>query len=87
MWSWSGAGCGENLRSRRLRWFGHMERREEGDPLAVIREWEVEGRCPSGRPRKTWQKTVEEDLQSLQINKAQALCHEEWKKIIACQTP
>ena len=75
------------VRSRRLHWFGHVERREEGDPLAVIREWEVEGRCPHGRPRKTWQRTVEEDLQSLHIDKAQALCSEQWKKIIARLTP
>ena len=64
-----------------------MERREEGDPLAMIAEWEVEGRRLRGRPRKTWQKTAAEDLQSLQIDKAQALCREEWKKIIARLTP
>ena len=45
------------VRSRRLRWFGHVEMREEEDPLAVIREWEMEGRRPCVKPRKTWQKT------------------------------
>ena len=79
MWSWSGAGCGEKQKTA-LVWTRGEE--GEGDPLAVIREWEVEGRRPRGRPRKTWEKTVEEDLQSLQIDKAQALCLEEWKKII-----
>ena len=34
----------------------------EETPLAMTREWEEEGRRPRGRPRKTWQKTVEEDL-------------------------
>ena len=76
-------GVGQELdvvKSGRLRWFGHVERREEGDPLAGIKEWEVEGRRPRGRPRKTWQKTVEEDLQSLQIDKAQTLCVKSGRK-------
>ena len=67
MWSWSGGGCGEKTA---LVWRG-------GRPLAVIGDWEVEGRPPRGRPRKTYQKTVEEDLQN---DKAQALCREEWRK-------
>ena len=35
------------MRARRLRWYGHVQRREEGKALAIVRDMEV----PSRRPR------------------------------------
>ncbi len=42
------------LRRNRLRWFGHVRRREEGHILRQALHFEVEGRRPPGRPKKTW---------------------------------
>ena len=58
--------CGmENLEHRlkktRLRWFGHVKRRDENIILRRVMELEVEGRRPVGWPKKTWSKVVEED--------------------------
>ena len=39
-------------RSRRLCLLRHVLKREEGKELAIIREWEVDGRRPWGHPRK-----------------------------------
>ena len=50
------------MRARRLRWYGHGQRREEGEALAVVRDMEVPGRRPRGSPRKSWLTTVEEDM-------------------------
>ena len=55
------------LRRARLRWFGHVRRREEGHILRRAVELEVAGKRPVGRPRKTWKQEVEEDLRRLNI--------------------
>ena len=49
------------LRKMRLRWFGHVKRRDENSILRRVMELVVEGRRPVGRPKKTWIKLVEED--------------------------
>jgi hypothetical protein len=53
------------LRERRLRWFGHVMRREGAGALGRIMEMEVEGRLPRGRPKKSWLKCIEEDLEKI----------------------
>ena len=44
------------LRRRRLRWFGHVKRKDEEDPLRRAGELVVEGRRPPERPRKSWRR-------------------------------
>ena len=57
------------LRKMRLRWFGHVKRRDENSILRGAMELEVEGRRPVGRPKKTWSKIVEEDTRKLKSQK------------------
>ena len=69
--------CGvENLRHRlrkmRLRWFGHVKRRDVNSILRRAMELEVEGRRPVGRRKKTWSKVVEEDMRKLNITEDMA---------------
>ena len=75
------------LRRRRLGWYGHVRRREEGEALATIRNWTVEGRRPRGRPRKTWLDNVKEDMRLLDITDDTALDRETWRIAIARPTP
>ena len=69
----------EVLRRSRLRWFGHVLRRSEGDWLQKVRELEVEGRRSAGRPRKTWDQTISEDLRALQLDPALAIDRVRWR--------
>ena len=57
----------DRLRRARLRWFGHVTRREEGHILRRAVELEVAGKRLVGRPKKTWRQGVEEDLRCLNI--------------------
>ena len=57
------------LRKMRLRWFGHVKRRDENNILRRVIELEVEGRRPVGRTKKTWSKVVEENMRKLNITK------------------
>ena len=75
------------LRTRRLGWYGHVRRREEGEVLATIRDWTVEGRRPRGRPRKTWMDNVREDMRVLNITDETAQDREKWRSAIARLTP
>ncbi|XP_035665616.1 uncharacterized protein LOC118408864, partial [Branchiostoma floridae] len=48
------------LQSRRLRWFGHVER--SSDCINKITKLKVSGNRGRGRPRKTWRDCVSRDL-------------------------
>ena len=43
------------LKKKRLFWLGHIKRRSENKPLTNIREEDVPGRRPRGRPKKLCQ--------------------------------
>ena len=75
------------LRRRRLRWFGHVKRRGQEEPLGRILGMEVTGRRPRGRPKKSWRKTVESDMRLLGVSEIDALDRARWKKHISRQTP
>ena len=66
----------------RLRWFGHIKRREDNDALARIGRVEVPGRRPPGRPMKAWRKNMEEELRSLRVQRDEALDVTRWRTII-----
>ena len=42
------------MRTRRLRWFGHVERKDGEDWVRKYMNMEVDGKRPRGRPKKTW---------------------------------
>ena len=52
----------EEMKKICLRWFGNVERRDDTNRLKRIRKLKVDGRNGSGRPRKTWEPIIKEDL-------------------------
>ena len=52
----------EHLRQKRLRWFGHIVRRDEEAEIKKVFELKIEGRRKRGRPVKRWIDVVEETL-------------------------
>src|SRR5208282_770378 len=58
------------VRRGRLRWFGHVERKQPDDWVSAYRHivvQSVQGRG-RGRPMKTWQECVEEDMSKLKLS-------------------
>ena len=45
-------------------------------------EYEVEGSRPRGRPKRTWKEVFREDCQARKLNKADAVDHYKWRKVI-----
>ena len=75
------------LRKRRLRWFGHVKRREENSILRRAMNLQINGRKPVGRPKKPWQACIKEDLKLLNISEEAAHDRMKWWRLIACLTP
>jgi len=42
----------------RLRWYGHVLRKDDDDWVKKCMEYEVEGPRPRGRPKRTWKEVV-----------------------------
>ena len=70
----------EKMREARLRWFGHMERREAEEPARMAMEFEVEGSRMRGRPRKRWQDVVESDQRKRGLRRGDALNRGRWRR-------
>jgi len=49
------------LQQKRLRWYGHVLRKEDNDWVKKCLEYEVQVVRPRGRPKKTWREIVERD--------------------------
>ena len=70
------------LRQSRLRWFGHVERMDNANPVYGCRFMAVEGVRSRGRPRKTWSELVRHDLAALNLKSDLAQDREAWKRAI-----
>ena len=70
------------LQKGRMRWFGHVVRRSEDEPLAKIKAVQAPGRAPRGRPKKTWRKCVEDDMTDCETTEADARDRVKWRGVI-----
>ena len=53
------------IKSRRMRWAGHMARMEEGRGVHKVLVEKPEGKRPLGRPRRRWEDNIKMDLQKV----------------------
>ena len=49
------------MRVRRLRWFGHIERKEKNCWLREVQNLEAPGKSLPGRPPNTWSEVINDD--------------------------
>ena len=70
------------LQQNRLRWYGHVLRKEYDDWVKKCMEYEVQGPIPRGRPKRTWREVVREDCQACKMNKDDAMDRCKWRKMI-----
>jgi hypothetical protein len=67
------------VRRSRLRWFGHVIRKEDNDWVKLCMSRDVEGSRHRGRPKKTWKENVEKDMKSLNLKENDALDRSRWR--------
>ena len=66
------------IKKSRLRWFGHVERKDDNDCITS----EVEGIRQRGRPKKTWWDCVKNDMESLGLSQKDAQSRNKWRRRI-----
>ena len=69
----------------RLRWFGHVSRKDETDWLRRVQTLEVDPRGASlrGRPPKSWSEAVRGDLRDYGLNIRDTRDRDKWRDEIA----
>ena len=70
----------EHLRQKRLRWFGHIARRDEEVEIKKVFELKIEGQTKRGRPVKQWIDMVEEDMKKRGVVQQDAGDRESWRR-------
>jgi hypothetical protein len=72
-----------SLRKKRLRWFGHVMRKDENDWVKKSYSgWEVEGSRARGRPKQSWASTIREDLKRLGVSPTDTQDRDAWRATI-----
>ena len=74
----------------RLRWYGHVRRREPEDGIRKVLDVEVDGRRGKGRPQLSWLQCVEKDIGRAGGNRDDAEDRSVWRAFVhgCCrQTP
>jgi hypothetical protein len=58
------------IKSRGMRWAGHVARMGEGRGVYRVLVWRPEGKRPLGRPRRRWVNNIKMDLREIGIDGA-----------------
>ena len=70
----------DKARESRLRWYGHVARRDEDSLIRRAHDIGIEGRRSRGRQKIRWRDVVERDMKALDIEHADVHNRTEWKR-------
>ena len=73
-------------REKRLRWFGHVQRRDKDDATRKILQMMVDGRRNRGRPTLRWRDLVRGDMARNQMTTEMAEDRGHWPVVIRAGT-
>ncbi|KAI5101449.1 hypothetical protein C0J45_8652 [Silurus meridionalis] len=81
-------GCfGDTVREARLRWFGHVQRRDMNYIGRRMLKMEPPGGRKRGRPRRRFMDVVREDMQVVGVKEADVEDRVVWRRMIRCGNP
>jgi len=79
---------GVRCRRARLRWFGHVKRREESYVGRRLLNMEPTGRRGRGRLKQRWKDIINADMRAVGVKEEDAEDRDTWKALVsAAATP
>ncbi|XP_076893865.1 uncharacterized protein LOC143545988 [Bidens hawaiensis] len=72
----------DKIKEERLRWYGHVKRRQLTSPIRAVETINVEGRRSRGIPKLTWEERIRQDL--LELHLSEDMVHDRcsWRRRI-----
>jgi hypothetical protein len=67
------------IRENRLRWFGHVMRREETKAVKVVMKMNVEGKRERGKLKKRWLDMIKNDMRAVDVCVWDVENQDEWR--------
>ena len=71
------------IRRGRLRWYGHVMRKQDEDWVKKCISMEVDGKKPRGRPKLTWMDTVKSDMDRMDLTPVLGHDRNVWRRLIS----
>ncbi|KAK3548241.1 hypothetical protein QTP70_005820 [Hemibagrus guttatus] len=78
---------GDKVREARLRWFGHVQRRESEYIGRRMLDMELPGRRQRGRPKRRYMDGINEDMKLVGASVEDAEDRDGWREMIRCGVP
>jgi len=70
------------IKKSSLKWFGHVERKDDNDWVKRCITWQVEGIRQRGCQKKTWWDCVNNDMESLGLSQKDTQSRNKWRRRI-----
>ena len=77
----------DKVREIRMRWFGHVARMKDGNPVKQTMRMAIPGRRPRGRPKKRWKDNIKEDMKHFGVKPEDALDRGFWRTMTKVAYP
>jgi hypothetical protein len=72
----------EDIKTKQLKWYGHVQRMEEGRLPKKVMKWRPPGRRKRGRPNLTWAEEIRGLMEEKGLMEEEWNDRDTWKKII-----
>ena len=70
----------EAMRCGRLRWIGHVQRRDADNVTRIVTNLAIPGTRRRGRPKKTWNQQLKDHMTAVGVTQDVALDRTEWRR-------
>ena len=78
---------GEKTREAKLRWYGHVRRKDYRYISRMMQSMELPGKRKRGRPKRRFMDVVKEDMAAVEVTEEDTEDGNNWRWKIRCEYP